>query len=76
MPKRTQEEIRKCLTEWGTEILSQIKEVSIDLYKTYKSLVNKLMLEAEVVGDRFHVMGQVNDELEREVRKIKREIKR
>jgi transposase len=31
------------------------------------------MPNAEVVGDRFHVMKQVSDELDRERRKIKRE---
>jgi transposase len=73
LPNRTQEEIRKCLESWGVEVLSQIKEVSIDLFSSYKSLANELMPNAEVVGDRFHIMKQVSDELDRERRKIKRE---
>jgi transposase len=74
LPKRTQEEIRKCLESWGTEVLSQIAEVSIDLFKSYKSLAEELMPNAQVVADRFHVMKQINEELDKERRKIKREI--
>lgn len=74
LPKRTQEEIRTCLESWGTEVLSQITEVSIDLFKSYKSLAEELMPNAQVVADRFHVMKQINEELDKERRKLKREI--
>ena len=47
--------------------------MSIDLWKTYKSLIEELMPQAKIVGDRFHVMKQVNDELDTERRKIKKE---
>jgi transposase len=73
LPKRTCEEIIKCLNSWGTEVLSQIEEVSIDMYKPYKSLAMEVLPLAEIVADRFHVMGQINDELDRERRKIRRE---
>ncbi|MHC5719475.1 MAG: transposase, partial [Nostoc sp.] len=36
---RTQEIIKKTLMEWGTKLLEQIKEVSIDLWRGYKNLV-------------------------------------
>jgi transposase len=73
LPKRTCEEISKCLKSWGTDILSQIEEVSIDMYKPYKSLAMEVLPLAEIVADRFHIMGQINDELDRARRKIKRE---
>jgi transposase len=72
LPKRTKECIGECLKSWGTEVLSQITEVSIDLFSSYKSLANELVPSAEVVGDRFHVMKQINEELDRERIKIKR----
>ena len=72
VPKRTESEIRKYLEAWGEEILSQIKEVSIDLWKPYKNLVNDLMPQAEVIADKFHVMKQVNDELDGARKKAKR----
>jgi transposase len=47
LPNRTKEEIRKCLESWGIEILSQVEEVSIDLFSAYKSLANELMPNAD-----------------------------
>lgn len=71
--KRREEEVRKHLEGWGEEVLSQIEEVSIDLWQAYKNIALKLMPQAEIVADRFHVMKSVNDELDQERRKIKRE---
>jgi transposase len=36
---RKQEEIREVLLGWGKELLKQIEEVSIDLWKCYRNLV-------------------------------------
>jgi transposase len=63
---RTQEEIRKTLEQWGSEVLEQIEEVSIDLWKGYKTVVVELMPNAQVVADRFHVMAKINQELDTE----------
>ncbi len=71
--KRTEEEISKYLKAWGEEILSQILEVSIDFWKPYKKVAKKLMPQAEIVADRFHVMKQVTDELDAQRRKSKKE---
>jgi transposase len=76
LPNRTQACISECLKSWGAEVLSQIIEVSIDLFSSYKSLANELMPKAEVVGDRFHVMKQINDELDRERIRVKREVEK
>lgn len=61
---RTQKVVKKILTEWGNEVLSQIEEVSIDLWQGYRSLVKELIPQAQVVADRFHVMAQINKELD------------
>jgi len=58
------EEIREVLVGWGVEVLEQIQEVSIDLWLPYKKLVEELMPNANITADRFHVMKQVNDELD------------
>ena len=71
--KRTKKEIMKYLEAWGEEVLSKIQEVSIDLWKTYKNIAEELIPQATIVADRFHVMKQVNDELDAARRKIKRE---
>ena len=63
---RTTDEIQKVLMGWGKEVLEKIDEVSIDLWKGYKNLVLKLMPNAQVVADRFHVMVQINQELDKQ----------
>lgn len=73
LPVRTQEEIIKVMKGWGTEVLESIEEVSIDLWKGYKNVVEELMPNAQVVADRFHVMVQVNQELDIQRRKEKRQ---
>ena len=73
--KRAKKEITEYLEAWGEEILSQIQEISIDLWKPYKNIAENLIPQASIVADRFHVMKQVNDELDAARRKIKREAK-
>jgi transposase len=63
-PSRQQEDIRQVLEAWGEPVLSQIVEVSIDLSGNYKGIVHKLLPNADVIADRFHVMKIVNQELD------------
>ncbi len=55
-------------------MLEQIEEVSIDLWLPYKNLVKELMPSAEVVADRFHVMKQINQELDEQRKAEKRAV--
>ena len=63
-PSRKQEDVRQVLEGWGSAVLNQIIEVSIDLSGNYKGLVHKLLPNATVVADRFHVMKIVNQDLD------------
>jgi transposase len=72
LKNRTQVEVKKYLEAWGEEVLEQIEEVSIDMWKPYKNVSEALMPQAEVVADRFHVMKQVNEELDGARKKIKK----
>ncbi|MBD1929772.1 ISL3 family transposase, partial [Trichocoleus sp. FACHB-90] len=74
--KRTTAEVEQYVSSWGEEVLSQIEEVSIDLWKPYKKVIEKLMPQAEIVADRFHVMKQVNKELDTKRKKIKKEVEK
>jgi transposase len=60
-------------------VMTGYKINCIDLWQGYKNLVNELIPNAQVVADRFHVMTQVNKELDlqrkREKRKIEDSIK-
>ena len=71
--QRTEESVSNYLKSWGQELLSKIKEVSIDLWKPYKKVAEKLIPQAVVVADRFHVMKQVNKELDSQRKKSRRE---
>jgi transposase len=73
---RTKEELKKVLLGWGEEVLGDVEEVSIDLWKGYKSLVTEIMPKAQVVADRFHVMVQINKELDMQRKKEKRTIEK
>lgn len=72
--KRTKEVVGEELIKWGEEVLENIEEVSIDLWTGYKSIVEELMPNAEVVADRFHVMKKINEELDEQRKKERREI--
>ncbi|AFZ13488.1 transposase IS204/IS1001/IS1096/IS1165 family protein [Crinalium epipsammum PCC 9333] len=61
--ERTQLAIKKVMLKWGEKVLSQIKEVSMDMTGNYKSLVNQLCPNADVTIDRFHVSKIVHKEL-------------
>ena len=76
LESRTKEELKKVLLGWGEEVLGDIEEVSIDLWKGYKSLVTEIMPKAQVVADRFHVMVQINKELDMQRKKEKRTVEK
>jgi len=73
LEKRNKEVIAEYLRGLGSDILNQIEEVSIDLWVPYKSVIEELLPNAQVVADRFHVMKQINDELDTRRKKEKRE---
>ncbi len=51
------------LESWGEDILNQIEEVSIDLYKMYKTVVEQMCPKALITADRFHVTKILHQEL-------------
>ncbi|MBW4619988.1 MAG: ISL3 family transposase [Cyanosarcina radialis HA8281-LM2] len=73
LEKRNKSVIAQYLLGLGSEILNQIEEVSIDLWIPYKSVIEELMPQSQVVADRFHVMKQINDELDRRRKTEKRQ---
>ena len=60
---RTQAEIQEVLTAWGETVLNQIEEVSIDMSGNYKGITQKLLPNADITVDRFHVTKIVHTEL-------------
>lgn len=76
LENRNKETISKYLISLGYEVLNQIQEVSIDLWIGYKTLAEELMPNANIVADRFHVMKQINEELDSQRKKYKKDIKK
>jgi transposase len=83
LENRSKETMGKYLRSLGYEVLNQIEEVSIDLWIGYKTLALELIPNANIVADRFHVMKQINEELDlmrkkkkRVAEKIKNEVER
>ena len=52
------------MRQWGEKVLSQIKEVSMEMTNNYKSLVKKLCPNADAIVDRFHVTKMLHEELQ------------
>lgn len=69
---RKQLDIREVFIDWGTQVLEQITEVSMDMSGNYKGLVTELLPNAVITIDRFHVMKLVNQELDTARRNTKK----
>ena len=73
LEKRNKEVIAEYLRGLGSAILNQIEELSIDLWKPYKTVVEELIPNAQIVADRFHVISQINKELDNKRKQQKRQ---
>ena len=69
---RKHKDIKEALKGWGKAVLNQIIEVSIDLSGNYRGLVQKMMPDANIIADRFHVMKLVGEELNKTIIKEKK----
>lgn len=71
---RQHKDIKEVLERWSSGVLGQIEEVSIDMSGNYRSLIEKMIPNAEIVADRFHVAKLLGDELNRARNQEKRAI--
>lgn len=71
---RKHEDIKKVLDSWGLKVLRQIEEVSIDLSGSYRGLIEKVLPDANIIADRFHVVKIIGDEFNSAIIKAKKEI--
>ena len=58
---------------WGLKVLRQIEEASIDLSGSYRGLIEKVLLDANIIADRFHVVKIIGDEFNSAIIKAKKE---
>lgn len=61
--------LKATLERWLAEELTEkernaIKIVSMDMWRPYRQAAHKMLPQAEIVADRFHVMKQLNHQLD------------
>ena len=76
LPERTQEALREIFSQWGEEVLEGIEGVSIDLWRPYEIVVTKMIPNATIVADRFHVTKLLNEELDEQRKAEKKAAKK
>ena len=70
---RLQETFGKWIDGLGKEEKRAIKVVSMDMWNPYRHIVRRKLPWAEIVADRFHVVKQLNHQLNLLRRKMQRE---
>lgn len=72
LPNRDQETLMTWVNKLPSQVRKGIEVVSIDMWRPYRSVIQKLLPQAQIVADRFHVMKQLNDQLSKARRTIQR----
>jgi transposase len=73
LPNRLQETFEKWIDGLTKEELKAIKVVSMDMWNPYRQAVRKKLPHAQIVADRFHVVKQLNHQLDLLRRKVQRD---
>lgn len=74
LEKRTQAELIAYFDRLPKEIIHNIEEVCIDMWRPYATAVTKKLSHATLVTDRFHVMKAVNQDLKSLKNTLKHEL--
>lgn len=72
LPSREQSELDRWFATLSREQHASIQVVSMDMWRPYRSFVERALPHACIVADRFHVMKQLNDQLSKARRQIQR----
>ncbi len=64
LPNRLKATLEEWLHELSEEERRAIQVVSMDMWKPYRQAVRKKLSHASIVADRFHVMKQLNHQLD------------
>ena len=76
LPNRLKETFEKWLDGLTEEERRAIKVVSMDMWKAYRQAVRNKLPHAKIVADRFHVMKQLNHQIDLLRRAIQRRAKK
>jgi transposase len=75
LPNRLKETFETWLDALTEEERRAIKVVSMDMWEAYRQAVRKRLSHAKIVADRFHVMKQLNHQIDLMRRSIQRKAK-
>jgi len=64
LPNRRKDTLERWLDDLTEEERRAIKVVSMDMWNPYRQAVRKKLPHAEIVADRFHVMKQLNHQID------------
>ena len=64
LPERTKEAFEQWISALSVQERNAIKWVSMDMWKPYRQAVRKKLPKARIVADRFHVMKQLNHQID------------
>jgi transposase len=64
LPNRRKDTFEKWLDDLTQEEKRAIKVVSMDMWKPYRQAVRNKLAHAEIVADRFHMMKQLNHQID------------
>lgn len=73
LPTREQKTLIAWLQSLSAVEKRAIRVVSIDMWRPYRSVVERYLPHADIVADRFHVMKQLNEQLTKARRQIQRQ---
>ena len=76
LPNRRKETFEKWLGGLTEEERKAIKVVSMDMWEAYRQVVRNKLPHARIVADRFHVMKQLNHQLDLLRRALQRKAKK
>lgn len=74
LPDRSKETLEAYLASWTPQARAQVEVVALDLWQPYHLAVGALLPQAQIVGDRFHVMKNLNDQVTAARREIQRSL--
>lgn len=72
LTSREQSELQKWFNTLTQEQHATISMVSMDMWRPYRSFIERTLPQARIVADRFHVMKQLNQQLSKTRRQIQR----
>ncbi len=74
LPNRLKDTLVKWLYTLPIWVRENIKVVSMDLWKPYREGINEVLPHAEIVADRYHVMKNLNDVIDKVRRAIQKHL--